>query len=363
VKAGTRAREQGMSSSGVVVAMSGGVDSSVAALLLVREGIDVLGVTMSTGYGSRSRSGSPAGTVDIEAAGAVCGMLGIEHTVVPVGPELERMVIEPSLLAYREGMTPNPCIICNRLIKFGVLIEGLSGRGRELTATGHYARISRRAGRAALAAARDREKDQSYFLHSVPRERLEKVLFPLGGLTKGEVVRLAEEAGLPVSGGRESQDACFLSGSWDEFFRERGVEDRSGDILSVEGEVVGTHRGVFRYTVGQRRGLGISAPEPMYVLSIDKRRNVLVVGTEDLLYSRSLVAEPSGFLPGDEEGEAEAKIRYNHDPAPCRYRTEGAELIVDFEEPQRAITPGQSVVLYEDGVVLGGGVILKTGPE
>lgn len=353
----------------ILVAMSGGVDSSVAALLLQRLGHEIAGVTMCLGTegtpgqereGRGRRCCSPE---DIADARRVCRALGIGHHVVSMRGELERLVIEPFVSEYLRGRTPNPCVLCNRRLKFGVLIERLAASGYDLLATGHYARIVPGAGAAALARPKDLGKDQTYFLYSVDRRRLAHVVFPLAELAKDEVRSLAEEARLPVSRKRDSQDLCFLPRAGEPgLFARLGAAGKPGEIVSVDGEVLGRHGGIFNYTIGQRHGLGLSAPRPLYVVAMDPLRNRIVAGGEEHLYADCLAAAAQGFLPAERGGRAEAKIRYAHRAAPCRFSLAGDRLEVYFDRPQRAITPGQSVVLYRDDIVLGGGVIEGAAP-
>jgi tRNA-specific 2-thiouridylase len=344
----------------VLVAMSGGVDSSVAALLLQRGGYEVSGITMCIAAESGAGGRKCCSPEDITDARRVCSKLGIAHHVLSMSAEMERSVVRPFLEEYRRGRTPNPCILCNEHIKFRALIDSIAASGTEILATGHYARISREGGRPALARPRDRTKDQTYFLYSVDRERLGRVIFPLGELRKEEVRKIASEAGLPVSEKRESQDFCLWpEGGGPAFFESRGFEPLPGDIVSVDGDVIGRHEGIFNYTVGQRRGLGISAAAPLYVLSIAPETNTVVAGEESHLYSRVLTAEPVNFLPGETSGRAEGKIRYAHGPEPCEFILSDGILDVRFDEPQRAITPGQSIVLYRGDLLIGGGIIGK----
>jgi tRNA-specific 2-thiouridylase len=342
----------------VLVAMSGGVDSSVAALLLKREGYGVSGITMCIEAGPAAGARKCCSPGDITDARRVCRELGIGHHVLSMSGEMEKRVIRPFIEEYRRGRTPNPCILCNEHIKFRALVDRLAASGSDLLATGHYARIVDQGGVPALARPKDRSKDQTYFLYSVDRARLGRVIFPLGDLMKDEVRGIASEAGLKVSEKPESQDVCFWpKGGGAAFFESRGLGSEPGDIVSIDGAVIGRHSGIFNYTIGQRRGLGISAPDPLYVLSIDPVSNTVVAGKEKHLYSSSLTATPVNFLPGETGGRAEAKIRYAHGPEPCEFSLTGDILEVRFDKPQKAVTPGQSVVLYRDDIVIGGGII------
>lgn len=344
----------------VMVAMSGGVDSSVAALLLQRDGYEVSGITMCIASESAGGGRKCCSPEDITDARRVCRKLGIEHHVLSMSGEMEKWVIGPFVEEYRKGRTPNPCILCNEHIKFRVLVDSLAASGMDLLATGHYAKIADEGGVSALARPKDRTKDQTYFLYSVEHARLGKVIFPLGDLTKDEVRKIAAEADLPVSEKPESQDVCFWpEGGGPAFFESRGIASLPGDIVSVSGEILGRHNGIFNYTVGQRRGLGISAPNPLYVISIDPGTNTIVAGEEEHLYSDMLTAKPLNFLPGETGGRVEGKIRYGHGPEPCEFNIAGDSLEIRFDEPQRAVTPGQSVVLYRGDVVIGGGIIRR----
>jgi len=344
----------------VAVAMSGGVDSAVAALLLRQSGHETIGVTMCLGVtpaeGGRAKC---CGAQEIEDAGSVCRALGIRHYVVDFAADLEEKVIEPFVAEYLRGRTPNPCVACNRWLKFGSLLSKALAWGFDGLATGHYAAIVADGGGYLLKRPKDRRKDQTYFLHAIPRETLARVLFPLAGYTKDEVRGIAERAGLPVFDKRESQDVCFMPAEGHgAFLRSRGAGIEPGEIVNLEGRVLGRHEGIACYTIGQRGGLRLSSPKPLYVVAIDATHNRLVVGGKTDLRAEGLVAGEVNRLVDAFPEEATAKIRYAHRAARCRISEEkDGRLTVRFAEPQEAVAPGQSVVLYDGETVLGGGII------
>ena len=346
-----------------MVALSGGVDSAVAACLLKEQGYEVTGVTMCLGVkAGESDRVRCCGPREVEDARNVCTALGIGHHVLDFAPALKSFVIEPFIREYREGRTPNPCFQCNRHLKFGDLLGKALAMGFHFLATGHYARIDSSSGRPRLMHARDARKDQTYFLSGIAPEALERVLFPLAGFTKDEVRTVAREANLPVSTKPESQDICFIpDGDTEKFLRER-IDISSGDLVDEQGVVVGRHRGLALYTIGQRARLGLSRGRPAYVIGKDPATGRITVGGRELLFSRGLRAEGVTSFVGELPFRARAQIRYAHAPAPCTATLEGDRLEVVFDQPQEAVTPGQTVALYDEDGLLASGIIQEAVP-
>lgn len=345
----------------VAVAMSGGVDSSVAAALLVRRGFRVIGLTMKLFcYAGADRAKSCCSLDAIDAARQSAERLDIPHYVVDCQREFSRQVVDRFVAEYAAGRTPNPCVACNAAIKFGLLLDKARALGCECLATGHYARIVKRRGVAVLARGLDGKKDQSYFLWPLSRGTLAHVLFPLGGLTKPQVREQARRSGMVSAGRPESQEICFVQhGSYTDFLAER-VKPDPGDIVDVAGKVLGRHQGIIRYTIGQREGLGIALGRPQYVLRIDAQRNRIIVGDDQLLRSTEcMVSEVNWILPKPQRAvKAVVKIRHQHQGAQAAVRPlSGDRAAITFDEPQRAIAPGQSAVFYRGDLVLGGGII------
>lgn len=350
----------------IAVAMSGGVDSSVAAHVLKQHGHEVLGLTMKIWTCDEDAPVDPrvcCGPAAIRDARRVADEIGIRHYVVGMRGVFEKLVIDDFVAEYARGRTPNPCVRCNRLVKFDPLLSKASALGATHLATGHHAIVEPDPdGRFELRRARDARKDQTYFLYSMTQDQLARVLMPIGSLTKDEVRTVAREAGLPVADRPESQDICFVpDGDIAGLIAKRLPSAlEPGPIEDIDGRVLGEHRGIARYTVGQRSGLGLARPRPTYVVRIDPRRNALVVGDDEDLYAGTLTADGLSWVAGEPppgEFRTRAKVRYASDPAPAAVAIEGDEARVSFDEPQRALAPGQAVVFYDADRVLGGGTI------
>jgi len=351
----------------VAVGLSGGVDSAVAAALLREAGHEVVGVTMRIWDGRPLPSGAGGGACygpgeidDVRDAAGVAAALAIPFHEIDLAAEYSARILEPCVRAYRLGTTPNPCVHCNRWMKFELLFERLRdlGAGCQAMATGHYARVRRdeASGRFLLCRGRDRAKDQSYFLSFLTQAHLARALLPLGELTKAEVRERARALALPVAEKRESQD--FVSGGYRAIL---GGAGGPGPILDERGGEIGRHSGLGNYTIGQRRGLGVSAREPLYVVGLDPGRNAVLAGPERFLYREELEAEPVHWiaLPAlDGPRAVRAAIRYRHEGADAVVSPLGPGRVrVRFVRPQRAVAPGQVVAFYEDDVVLGAGII------
>ncbi len=352
----------------VVVAMSGGVDSSVAAALLVEQGYEVIGVMMRLWAEASPLDGvegvNRCCTLDaVEDARRVAAQLGIPFYVVNYEAAFKRHVVDYFIAEYGRGRTPNPCLACNRYIRFGRLLRQAQELGAAYLATGHYAQVDRVDGRYRLRMGADRNKDQSYVLYMLGQEELARVLFPVGGYTKPQVRAMARRWGLPVAEKKESMDLCFVrDGDYQRFLREQAPEAiRPGPILDTAGREIGRHAGLPFYTVGQRRGLGIAAPEALYVIRLDVERNALIVGPARELGRRTLLAGEVRYVRGAPPGEplrVQAKIRYKARLAKATWTPladDQAQVV--FDSPLRDITPGQAVVAYVGDEVVGGGVI------
>ena len=354
----------------VVVAMSGGVDSSVAALLLHQQGYDVVGVTMKL-Y-ALDQDDLPehykgcCSLDDVEDARSVCRALGIAHYVLNVQEEFQAHVIDYFCSEYQKGRTPHPCIACNDKIKFDFLLRRAAVMHADYVATGHYASIQRTPEGAALKRAVDQDKDQSYVLFGMGQEQLAHTLMPVGEYSKQSIRQMALDAGFTNADKPDSQDICFIPfGDYKAFLQDR-VEPAPGEIVDTEGRVLGSHRGIEFFTVGQRRGLGIAAGEPMFVLKVEPETSRVVVGPEESLYRDSLWASRVNYVLGrPPEGpvEVSVKIRYKAEEAEATLHPRPNEALVCFDRPQRAVAPGQAAVFYQGDVLLGGGVIERDVPE
>jgi len=353
----------------VVIAMSGGVDSSVAAALLKEQGYDVIGITMQIWPSDVSDdSGGCCSLSAVEDARRVADSIGIPHYVLNMQEEFERLVVEDFVREYQQGRTPNPCVRCNQLIKFDRLLKKALALGASRVATGHYARIDRdpESGRWLLLRAKDRSKDQSYALYTFTQEQLSRTLLPLGEISgKDETRRMASDIGLAVARKPDSQEICFIPDNrYRDFLKQRAPEAvRPGKIVDTSGNVLGEHQGIGFFTLGQRKGLGISSPRPKYVVRIDRSENAVVVGdNEDLLERRAVVRAVNLISMPRLEGSVvvSAKIRYNMPDLPGVVRPLGDDTVeLVFDAPVRAITPGQAAVFYDGDVVVGGGTIAE----
>jgi tRNA-uridine 2-sulfurtransferase len=353
-----------MTNQRAVVAMSGGVDSAVAAGLLLRQGYEVVGITMR--LWTENEPLAPryhrrcCAVEDIDDARAAADVLGIPHYVLNMEDEFKTSVVDYFVDEYRRGRTPNPCLPCNEQVKFRSLLARAVALEADVLATGHYARIERVNGTLRLLRGLDPEKDQSYVLYMLGQEELGRLAFPNGGYRKEKIRELAHEMGLPVAQKPDSADICFLpTEDYRDFIAQRTAQTE-GDIVDGDGTVVGRHSGVAGFTIGQRRGLGIALGERRYVTAIDPIRNAITLGTEEDLLSRTLTADSMRWVSGsppEEEFEAEVKIRYRTPARRALVRPTSAGVEVRFETPQRAVTPGQAAVLYHGDQVLGGGLI------
>ncbi|MFC1980404.1 tRNA 2-thiouridine(34) synthase MnmA [Chloroflexota bacterium] len=343
-----------------VVAMSGGVDSSIAASLLKEAGYEVIGVTMQIWPPDKQAFGGCCGLEAVEDAKTVAYKLDIPHYVMNFRDIFARRVIDDFCQEYRRGRTPNPCIRCNQYVKFDALLAKTKELDADFIATGHYARIEQTANGYRLLKATDGTKDQSYFLYTLGQRELQHLLLPLGNIHKTEVRRLATKLGLPVADRRDSQDICFVTDNDYRSFIKEYIRLEPGEIADTNGRVLGRHGGLALYTVGQRQGLGLTSDKRMYVLKLDASSNRLVVGTEDELSGNMLFANKLSWVAGEapmEPVNLTAKIRYRSTEVAAQLHFRNGIAEVQFQQPQRAITPGQAIVFYRDETVLGGGII------
>ena len=347
----------------VVVAMSGGVDSSVTAALLLEQGYEVIGMTMQ--LKSSGTLGSPDSRSEgdpVRGAGRIAELLGIPLHVVDFSADFQDQIIAPFCREYYSGRTPNPCVICNKRLKFGSLLDRALALEADYLATGHYVKLFEEDGRYLVAKGADPLKDQSYFLFALSQRQLQHSLFPLGTMTKDRVRELALSFNLPVAEKPESQDICFIpDGEYIRFLEQHFENGRcGGEIVHVSGKVIGAHKGVHRYTIGQRKGLGIGWTEPLYVVGIDAQAKKVIVGEKQHLSRRELVAAGCNWNIPEPQGEIQAscRIRYRHRETPALIvPLEDSRVQVVFDDPQDGITPGQAAVFYRGDRVIGGGWI------
>jgi tRNA-specific 2-thiouridylase len=353
----------------VVVGMSGGVDSSATAALLLEQGYDVVGITLKLwpqDCVSRAED-KCCGPQAVTDARAVCHKLGIPYYLIDEAAEFQKHVIQYFADEYKAGRTPNPCVMCNQNLKFGRLIQRADQLGAQYVATGHFARLEKDpdSGRTLLKRGRDLRKDQSYFLFSLRQDQLARALFPLGQKTKSDTREVARHCQLKTADKEESMEICFVpDNNYGKFLEQaKLVERHQGEIVSLQGEVLGHHEGIEFYTIGQRKGLGISSPKPLYVLELDPENNRVIVGDDSGLEEDAFMADRCNWIPFEtprKSFEATVKIRYNHPGAAALVTPlSGGKVSVKLKVSQRAITPGQAAVFYQDDLVLGGGWITR----
>lgn len=335
----------------VVIGLSGGVDSSASAAILLEMGYEVIGVTMKLWCDS----------VCAEEAKAVALKLGIPFYVFDFTDDFNKYVVDNFTDEYLNGRTPNPCVMCNKHLKFDAMIKAAESLGADYIATGHYAKIEKKDGRYLLKRGTDAKKDQTYFLYTLTQDQLSKTMFPLFDVTKDETREKAQQLGLLVAHKKDSQEICFIpDGDYATFIKERGGVSPEGEFVTTDGTVVGKHSGIINYTIGQRKGLGIALNKPVYVTDIDVENNRVVLGDNDDLFKTTLFAKDVNFIPFDKpDGEfrCTAKVRYRTVDSPCTVTPLENGVKVVFDQPQRAITKGQAVVFYDGDLVIGGGII------
>ena len=346
----------------VLLGMSGGVDSSVSALLLKEKGYDVVGATLELFAGS-----SCCNINTYIDAKNVCNQIGIPHFTFNYKQEFKKYVIDDFINCYANCKTPNPCIECNKYMKFGIMYEKAKEMGCEYIATGHYAKTeySEKYGKWVLKKSNAGKKDQSYVLWNIPKDLIEHVVFPLGDFeSKDEIRKIASEHNLKVANKPDSEDICFIpDGNYKKFLENNSeIKPKKGNIVNLKGEILGKHTGLYNYTIGQRKGLGISNPVPLFVLGFNPLKNEVIVGEESELYKKEILVTDINLLLVDEIPElldVTVKTRYSSKEAKAKIIQDGKNIKVIFDEPQKAITPGQSAVFYIDDIVLGGGKIVK----
>jgi tRNA-specific 2-thiouridylase len=349
----------------VVIAMSGGVDSSVAAALLVEQGYDVVGIMLKLwSDGESNRANRCCTPADTEAARSIANQLGIPFYLINITDSFKSIVVDYFVNEYAAGRTPNPCLECNRHVRFELLLNKALGLGAQYLATGHYARVRQIDGQYQLLRGLDPKKDQSYVLSVLGQHELSHAMWPLGEMTKPQVRELAAKYKLPTAEKVESQDLCFLAdGDYREFLIRHTPEGtiKPGEIRSTSGKVLGEHQGLPFYTIGQRKGIGLAVPEALYVIALDAKDNAVIVSTADELGRRECTARLMHYVSGDvpiDPFRATAKIRYKAREAAVTVYPDGTSARIEFDDPQRDITPGQGLVLFDGEIVIGQGIIV-----
>lgn len=339
----------------VLLGMSGGVDSSTAALLLKEQGYDVTGLTLKLCKEDKGQ--------DLADAKAVCEKIGINHITLDLKNEFYEKVISAFINDYKNGLTPNPCLECNKYIKFGIMLDFALKNGFQKIATGHYARVEREGDRFILKKATDISKDQSYVLYSLTQHQLSHLLLPLGSLSKSEIREKAEESGLVNANRPDSQDICFVpDGDYASFIEKTdGFVSQKGDYVDINGTFLGKHEGVINYTIGQRKGLGIALGKPQFVIDKNAQTNTVILGDEEHLFKTEVLVKDVNFIPFErleKEMNVKAKLRYRHKESPCVISPlENGKVKIVFSDPQRAPSAGQAAVFYDGNTVVGGGKI------
>ncbi len=351
-----------------LIAMSGGIDSSICAYLMKEKGYDCTGATMEL-FDKENigiiESQSCTTKKDVEDARSVCDALSIPHLILDFSDRFKECVIDNFINSYESGITPNPCIECNRHLKFAKLFETADKENCDLLVTGHYVRTEydEKSKRFLLKKALDPNKDQSYVLYSLTQSQLARVYFPLGEIEKTSVREIAKKLGFVNSEKKESQDICFVEGSYFDFIKNTTNKTYpEGDFIDKDGNILGTHKGIIRYTIGQRKGLGLSFDKPMFVTKVDVQSNTVTLGPHEELFSDTLIADNINLISVSEIKEpmrVHAKVRYRHQEAPATIKQmDDGKILVKFDQPQRAITKGQAVVFYDGDIVVGGGTIV-----